>query len=122
MQGGRTDWLVEKAAELGAARVVPLITERSTVAREKNKYGKSTPKGAHAEGVSAQADARLGRLAVAAGKQSLRVHALQVAPPAVLEEVVAGAAAAPLGLVATAGAEPVQACLAGLPASKWASM
>ena len=30
-KGDRFDWLVEKATELGVARVIPLITERSTV-------------------------------------------------------------------------------------------
>ena len=28
MQGGRADWLVEKAAELGAYALRPLVTER----------------------------------------------------------------------------------------------
>ena len=30
-KGDRFDWLIEKATELGVARVVPLVTERSTV-------------------------------------------------------------------------------------------
>jgi 16S rRNA (uracil1498-N3)-methyltransferase len=31
-KGDRFDWLVEKATELGVARLVPLVTERSVVA------------------------------------------------------------------------------------------
>lgn len=29
LKGGRSDWLVEKAAELGAASLTPLLTQRS---------------------------------------------------------------------------------------------
>jgi 16S rRNA (uracil1498-N3)-methyltransferase len=31
LKGGRSDWLVEKCAELGAAALTPLLTERSPV-------------------------------------------------------------------------------------------
>lgn len=31
LKGGRSDWLVEKCAELGAATFTPLLTERSPV-------------------------------------------------------------------------------------------
>ena len=36
-KGDRLDWLVEKATELGVARLVPLITERSVVDPRKGK-------------------------------------------------------------------------------------
>ncbi len=31
LKGGRTDWLVEKATELGARALLPLVTQRSQV-------------------------------------------------------------------------------------------
>ncbi|GFR40989.1 hypothetical protein Agub_g1654 [Astrephomene gubernaculifera] len=33
LKGGRAEWLVEKAAELGAAALLPLVTERSQIPR-----------------------------------------------------------------------------------------
>ncbi|WP_436427118.1 16S rRNA (uracil(1498)-N(3))-methyltransferase, partial [Enterococcus faecium] len=33
LKKGRIDWLVEKACELGAARVVPVLTRRTVVDR-----------------------------------------------------------------------------------------
>ena len=39
LKGGRADWLVEKCAELGAASVVPLLTERSPTIGKENAPG-----------------------------------------------------------------------------------
>ena len=52
LKGGRADWLVEKCAELGAASLVPLLTERSPTVggadrdkSNKEKHGKGKGKG-----------------------------------------------------------------------------
>lgn len=68
------DLVVEKAAELGAARVVPIITDRSVVkAGEGSKLD------------------RWRRIAESAARQSLRSMVPEVAAPMVFREAVAGA-------------------------------
>jgi 16S rRNA (uracil1498-N3)-methyltransferase len=62
-KGGRMDLLVEKATEIGATRIVPLVTERGIV----------TPRGGKVE--------RWRRVAEAAARQSLRVGVPEVAEP-----------------------------------------
>ncbi len=62
-KGGRMDLLVEKATEIGATRIVPLVTERGIV----------RPRGGKVE--------RWRRVAEAAARQSLRVGVPEVAEP-----------------------------------------
>jgi 16S rRNA (uracil1498-N3)-methyltransferase len=62
-KGERFDWLVEKATELGVARLIPLVTERSVV----------DPR-------SAKLD-RLRRLIVEASKQCRRNRLMDLEPP-----------------------------------------
>jgi 16S rRNA (uracil1498-N3)-methyltransferase len=62
-KGERFDWLVEKATELGVARLIPLLTERSIV----------VPRTAKLE--------RLRRLVVEASKQCGRNRLMEVADP-----------------------------------------
>jgi 16S rRNA (uracil1498-N3)-methyltransferase len=62
-KGGRMDLLVEKATEIGATRIVPLVTER----------GIARPRGGKVE--------RWRRVAEAAARQSLRVGVPEVAEP-----------------------------------------
>ena len=62
-KGDRFDWLVEKAVEIGVARVVPLSTARSVV----------DPRGSKLE--------RLRRAIVEASKQSGRSRLMELAPP-----------------------------------------
>ena len=97
LQGGRAEFLVEKAAELGAAAVVPLLTDHSDAVR-----------GGRVE--------RLRRVALSASKQSLRIHHLEVAEPATVAEVAeimqgeeeaGGLGPAPLALLAAQGAPPL---------------
>ncbi|KAF8067207.1 rsmE [Scenedesmus sp. PABB004] len=123
LKGGRGDWLVEKATELGAHALLPLVTERAATGAARGKFRALASKaaGARAGGAAApeavQAAAggggdfaqpsRLQRLALAATKQSLRAHALQLEPPTPLSELLPALRAAPLSLVATAGASPV---------------
>ncbi len=62
-KGARADWMIEKLSELGVARFVPLITERSVVHPEgKNKLD------------------RWQRLAEESAKQSRRPGVMQIAP------------------------------------------
>jgi 16S rRNA (uracil1498-N3)-methyltransferase len=69
-KGDRFDWLVEKATELGAARLVPLVTERSVV----------DPRGSKLD--------RLRRTVIEACKQSRRSDLMVVDPPRPWPELV----------------------------------
>jgi 16S rRNA (uracil1498-N3)-methyltransferase len=67
-EGERADWLVEKLAELGIGRFLPVDTERG---RWKTAAGRQT---------------RWERLAIAALRQSRRLHLMAVEEPAPLQE------------------------------------
>lgn len=69
-KGGRMDLVVEKATEIGAARVVPLLTERGVVNPREGKVG------------------RWRRVARAASRQSLRLSVPEVAEPVLFEDAV----------------------------------
>jgi 16S rRNA (uracil1498-N3)-methyltransferase len=62
-KGGRMDFLVAKAAEIGATRIVPLVTERGIVRPREGKVE------------------RWRRVAKAAARQSLRIGLPEVAEP-----------------------------------------
>uniref|UniRef100_A0A383W305 16S rRNA (uracil(1498)-N(3))-methyltransferase n=1 Tax=Tetradesmus obliquus TaxID=3088 RepID=A0A383W305_TETOB len=114
LKGGRTDWLIEKATELGAYALLPLVTERSRTGTTKSKFKSLSSKGSkQAAAAAAVADgddfqpSRLQRLALAATKQSLRAHGLQLLPVTQLSELLPQLQQAPVSLVATAGGPPV---------------
>ena len=141
LKGGRADWLVEKCAELGAASVVPLLTERSPTIGKENapggEYddatggdttsgGKKKKKKKKKEAIGADAGgsdlrsaegggrgSRWARVARAASKQCLRAHALEVAPATTLEAMLDRVRAAPVALLAAAGAPPLREVLRG---------
>jgi 16S rRNA (uracil1498-N3)-methyltransferase len=140
LKGGRADWLVEKCAELGAASVVPLLTERSPTIGKENAPGgeyddatggdttsggkkkkKKVKKaiGADAGGSDLRSaegggrGSRWARVARAASKQCLRAHALEVAPATTLEAMLDRVRAAPVALLAAAGAPPLREVLRG---------
>jgi 16S rRNA (uracil1498-N3)-methyltransferase len=69
-KGGRMDLLVEKATEVGATRIVPLLTERGLVRPGDAKVG------------------RWQRVAEAAARQSLRMVVPEVAQPVSFSEAV----------------------------------
>ena len=69
-KGGRMDFLVAKAAEIGATRIVPLVTERGIVRPRDGKVE------------------RWRRVAKAAVRQSLRVGLPEVAEPADLPRAI----------------------------------
>ena len=102
-KGERQKWLVEKLTELGVARLVPLVTERGVAE------------------ATASAVARLERGVIEASKQCGRDTLMEIGEPASVAGIVAGRAAAAIGLVAdprggpldTAG-WPVQAEVIGL--------
>jgi len=87
-KGDRFDWLVEKATELGVARLIPLVTGRSTV----------DPR-------SAKLD-RLRRVIVEASKQSRRDRLMDLDPPTPWPTVLAGFGAG-CRLVAHPGGRPI---------------
>ncbi|MBI4713470.1 MAG: 16S rRNA (uracil(1498)-N(3))-methyltransferase [Planctomycetes bacterium] len=70
-KGSRMDWLVEKAAELGLKRLIPLITKRSVVVIDN-----SSPK-----------LSRWSKLAVAAAKQTGQSEVLRIMPPQTLDQL-----------------------------------
>jgi len=95
LKGGRGDWLVEKAAELGARTLTPLLTERSA---------------AIGKGEGSGRESRWGRVAHAASKQSLRACGLIVGAPTNVAELCAEIerdGASRLTLLAAAGAPPI---------------
>jgi 16S rRNA (uracil1498-N3)-methyltransferase len=67
----QTDWLVEKATELGAARLVPVITQRTIAERVKLE--------------------RLGAIAIEAAEQCGRTLVPQVSEPLLLKQLLATA-------------------------------
>ncbi|MDR1921442.1 MAG: 16S rRNA (uracil(1498)-N(3))-methyltransferase [Candidatus Adiutrix sp.] len=75
IQNQRFDWALEKATELGAARLSPLITERTKGSAAAQAAGRQ---------------ARWRRLAEEARKQCGRQTPLEVTAPLTLEELMAG--------------------------------
>ncbi len=72
-KGTRADVLVEKLSELGADRLIPLLTERSVAAPRPNKLD------------------RFGRLAIESAKQCGRTWLMDIDEPASLDDVLAAA-------------------------------
>lgn len=95
----RADWAVEKCAELGLATFTPLLTER-TDGRKQQRAEQSAEY------------QRWGRLSIAASKQCLRLHALKVAPPTPLAQLLPAVRASSLTLVALQGGAPLRELLA----------
>jgi 16S rRNA (uracil1498-N3)-methyltransferase len=87
-KGDRIDWLIEKATELGAARFVPLLTERSVV----------DPR-------SAKLD-RLRRTVVEACKQCGRNRLMTIVPPTPWAELLVWASRIDHSFVGHPGGEP----------------
>jgi 16S rRNA (uracil1498-N3)-methyltransferase len=67
-KGGRMDFVVEKATEVGATRIVPLLAERGVVTPREGKVG------------------RWRRVAEAAARQALRLGVPEVAEPVRFED------------------------------------
>lgn len=93
-RGDRQKWLVEKAVELGVARLVPLSTERAVVQPEAGAC-------------------RLRRAVIGASKQCRRNRLMHIGEPATL----AAAAAVPATTFATAGRAGRGVSLASLSAA-----
>ena len=74
LKGGRADWLVEKATELGAAALLPLSTARSPIS-ESSKSSEFSREG------------RWRRVANAAMKQCLRAYELTIQPSTTISEL-----------------------------------
>lgn len=85
-KGGRMDWLVEKAAELGAKELIPLVTQRSII---KDVSGKLR---------------RWQNLAVAAAKQTGQNNVLQVQPAVLFKNILPCASGYDLALIAVPSA------------------
>ena len=73
-KGNRLDWLLEKAAELGVARLVPVAFERSVVRPDLSEHARQRWRG----------------ILIAAGKQCGSDWLPEIAPPAVLADYLAG--------------------------------
>ena len=71
-KGGRMDLVVEKATEVGATRIVPLLAERGVVNPREGKIG------------------RWRRVAEAAARQSLRLAVPEVTEPVRFEDAATG--------------------------------
>jgi 16S rRNA (uracil1498-N3)-methyltransferase len=90
-KGGRMDLVVEKATEVGAARIVPLLTERGVVNPREGKVG------------------RWRRVAEAAARQSLRLDVPEVAEPVPFDDALSQAGEDGVLLHNGVGLQPVEA-------------
>ena len=124
LKGGRADWLVEKSAELGAASLVPLKTERSpTVGPDRGDRKGNKGKGGRGRRDAGNAaddgdddddaslsgrEGRWSRVASAASKQCLRSHALRIEPPLAFDHLLERVRSADVALLAAAGAPPLR--------------
>jgi 16S rRNA (uracil1498-N3)-methyltransferase len=99
-KGGTMEWIVEKATELGATRVVPLLTERTVVHL--------------AQRDTATKQARWERTALEAVKQCGNPWLTVIAAPVALADALAQARGTELALVASLqpGTRPPRACFA----------
>ena len=98
LKGGRMDLVVEKATEVGATRIVPLLTERGVVNPREGKVG------------------RWRRVAESAARQSLRLGVPEVTEPVRFESAVLEAGETGVLLHNAPDLQPVEA-LVGTPAS-----
>lgn len=97
-KGGRMDLVVEKATEVGATRIVPLLAERGVVNPREGKVG------------------RWRRVAEAAARQALRVGVPDVAEPVRFEDAVSEVEGTGILLHNAPDIRPVEAVV-GAPAS-----
>jgi 16S rRNA (uracil1498-N3)-methyltransferase len=97
IKGPRMDFLVEKAAELGAAELWPIQCTRGLVRSS-----------------GGQRIARWRRLALAAAKQSLAAHPMDVREPVSFADLIRGLPGDTLALMCTIGAEPLGAVIGRL--------
>jgi 16S rRNA (uracil1498-N3)-methyltransferase len=98
LKGGRMDLVVEKATEVGATRIVPLLAERGVVNPREGKVG------------------RWRRVAEAAARQALRLGVPDVAEPVRFEDAVSDAEGTGILLHNVPDLQPVEAVV-GVPAS-----
>lgn len=92
IKGPRMDFLVEKAAELGAAELWPIVCERGVI-----------------RGAGSERLARWRRLATAAAKQSLAPHPIEVRTPIAIRDLIMRAGRGTLCVVLRSGARPLGA-------------
>jgi 16S rRNA (uracil1498-N3)-methyltransferase len=97
-KGGRMDLVVEKATEVGATRIVPLLAERGVVNPREGKVG------------------RWRRVAEAAARQSLRLSVPEVADPVRFEDVASEVGGTGVLLHNAPDLQPVEAVV-GVPVS-----
>ena len=119
LKGGRSEWLVEKATEIGARDFLPLVTERSSSpilgSKFKSTKGRASAASMDEDGMVDENDkGRLERVAIAATKQSLRAHGLKIHEPATIERLVEMVKGADLALLAAAGGAPALSVLQDL--------
>lgn len=116
LKGGRADWLVEKAAELGAASLQPLLTVRSpTIAGSDRAAEKGAKSGGRKklkgqeeqEHEESGREGRWHRVAAAAMKQSLRARAMRIEVPCSVGELCEGLAGKDIAFIGTEGAPPI---------------
>jgi len=76
-RGDRMDWVVQKATELGATRIVPLFTERSVVHLDEKKAAKKVQ---HWRGIAVSACEQCGRNVVPEIAAPVALHGLLEKP------------------------------------------
>jgi 16S rRNA (uracil1498-N3)-methyltransferase len=94
IKGPRMDFIVEKAVELGATELWPIVSERTLV-----------------RAPGAERAARWRRLALAAAKQSLALPAMTVRAARKFDDLIRAVPRDTLAVICTEGAEPLGAVL-----------
>jgi 16S rRNA (uracil1498-N3)-methyltransferase len=102
LKGEKFDLVVQKATELGVARIVPVMTKRADVKIDRVKR-------------TTHRDERWARLALEAAKQSGRARVPEVAAPVELKELFARQDAGRALLFAERGGESLEGALDSLP-------
>ena len=92
-KGSRLDFIIEKATELGASAITPVMTERSVVRIEKDRVGEKLK--------------RWSRIALESAQQSGRWDVPEIAPPVTLPDFLASFRKADLNLLLWEGEKRV---------------
>lgn len=112
LKGGRSDWLVEKATELGAFSVIPLLTVNSPQLGGSAAAQKSNARSKNEDHQPAAGRlARWHRVATAGMKQSLRTHRLHIAQPWATDDLVKSINSGAEALIGAEGGSDVLAAL-----------
>jgi 16S rRNA (uracil1498-N3)-methyltransferase len=103
LHGSRSDWLIEKCTELGAHKVIPLVSQHAPALHNKGTFKQTRNRADGGIDRHASRHDRWQRVAEAAVKQSLRLHSLHLSEPCTMQGLIEEVGKA--GTVTLVGAE-----------------